>query len=174
MSSDQQIILDSLKNEAPEAWLQYLRPFEAGEPATGLSMQVIYHFVAPLATKQGRLDWAEVAVRAAEVEARQGTGIEREDAQVTAMMLRSLFVSKMGPRPGHPVLDKEVILRWVAEGLSISVQEARQSAIPFWKNLIAAKTSTDPEDLRRLGEVLRELRRIKRRLNGVPSMFVTA
>jgi hypothetical protein len=96
MQIDQQSVMKSLMNEGPEAWCGYLRPFEADEPLTGLSMLVIYPFAASRAKKQERLDWAEVAVRAAELEARHRSGIERESALLWAMQLRAWFISRKG------------------------------------------------------------------------------
>lgn len=119
MQNDQQSIFNSLQNEGPRAWLSYLRPFEKGEPITGLSMDVVYHHAAPLAKNQSSLDWAQVAIIAANLWARNSSGVERENALLWAMKLRSWFISKMGSRPNHPVLDKQIILSWVTDGLSL-------------------------------------------------------
>src|SRR5215471_4334115 len=92
MQADQQRIMDSLIDQGPEVWRAYLRRFEEGRPLTGLSMLVIFHYAAPLAKDQGSLDWAEVAVRAAELEALNCSGTKREDARLWAMQLRSWFI----------------------------------------------------------------------------------
>ncbi len=166
METDQQRILNSLKDKGPEAWSAYLRPFEDDPQFTsGLSMLVIFHYLAPLAKKQSSLDWAEVAVRAAELEARNCSGIGSENAQLWAMQLRSWFISKFGSRPDHLVLDKEIILRWVTEGLTLSVQAAKVKAARIGEDLSRVKDSSDPKEIQRVTDDLRELRRIKHRLN---------
>jgi len=167
MQNDQQSIMNSLKNEGPKAWRAYLDPFEDGNTTPGLSMLVIFHYVAPLAKKQGSLDWAEVAVRAAELEARRSGGIESENARFWAMQLRSWFIGKMGSRSNHFVLDKEVILNWVIEGLTLSLQTAKDKAASLGERLAASKHSANPEDKQRVLEDLRLLSRCKHRLNVV-------
>lgn len=162
--SDQQSTMDSLREKGPEAWRAYLRPLEEGQPLTGLSMQVIFHYAAPVAKDQGSLDWAEVAIRAAELEARNRSRTEREDALLRAMRLRSWFIAKMGSRPNHRVLGKEIILHWAMEGLDISVQTAKEKAALIWKDVARVKDSSNPEDRQRVHDDLRKLRRIKHRL----------
>ena len=164
---DQQSILKSLETEEPEAWLAYLHPFEGGEPITGLSMQVIFHHAAPLAKKQASLGWAEVAIRAAELEARNGNHIEREESLLNAMNLRSWFISKMGSRPGHFVLDKGIIIHWAMDGLKFPMQTVKEKTGLLWENLARAKNSPNPEDLRHMGREMSQLRWIKHRLNTV-------
>ena len=164
MQADQQSIMDSLRDKGPEAWRAYLRPFEEGQPLTGLSMQVIFHYIAPSATDQGSLDWAEVAIRAAELEALNSSGTEREDALLRAMKLRSRFIAKMGSRPNHRVLSKEIILHWAMEGLDISIQTAKEKAALIWKDVARIKGSSNPEDRQRVHDDLKQLRRIKHRL----------
>ena len=165
MQTDQQSIMNSLKDKGPEAWRAYLRPFEEGQPLTDLNMLVIFHYVAPLAKHQGSLDWAEVAVRAAELQGLNRSGTEREDALQWAMRLRSWFIVKMGSRPNHRVLDKEIILHWVMDGLDISVQTAKEKAALIWKDVARVKASSNPEDMQGVHDDLRQLRRIKHRLD---------
>lgn len=165
MHTDQQSIMNSLKDEGPEAWRAYLHPFEEGIPLTGLSMQVIFHHTAPLAKNKESLDWAEVAVRAADLEALNCSGTERENAQLRAMRLRSWFIAKMGSRPGHPVLGKEILLHWVMEGLGITAQTTKEKAALIWKDVARVKCSSNSEDVQRVHDDLRQLRRIKHRLN---------
>jgi hypothetical protein len=167
MQADQQSIMVSLMDKGPEAWREYLRPFEEGQPLTGLSMLVIFQYAAPLAKDQDSLDWGEVAIRAAELEALNRSGTEREDALLRAMQLRSWFIAKMGSRPNHRVLDKEIILHWVMEGVDISVQTAKDKAALIWKDVARVKGSSNPEDRQRVHDDLRQLRRIKHRLNVV-------
>jgi hypothetical protein len=167
MQSDQQSIFNSLKDKGPEEWRAYLRPLEAGEPMTALSMLVVYPYAAGLAREQISLDWAEVAVRAAELEARNQSGVERENALLWAMQLRSWFISKMGSRSTHLILDKEVILSWTMDGVNLSVQTAQEKAALLGERLAALKNSSNPEDKQHVLEDLRLLRRLKHRLNVV-------
>ena len=167
MQNDQQSVFNTLKAEGPEAWRAYLRPLEEGKPITGLSMLVIYHYAAVLAKKQGSLDWAEVAVRAAEVEARNRSGVEREDALLWAMQLRSWFISKMGSRSNNLILDKEIILPWVLEGVNLSVQTAKEIAVSLGERLAKLKNSSNLDERQQVLEDLRLLRRLKHRLNVV-------
>jgi hypothetical protein len=168
--TEQERIFNSLKNEGPEAWLAYLRPFEEGEPieGSGLSMLVIFHYVAPLAKKQLSLDWAEVAVRAVELKAAQERGaIEREGNRLWAMQLRSWFISQMGSRSHHLVLDKQIILDWVLEGVNFTVQSAKERAASLWENFARAEKSSNHADLQRVTADLSELRSLKHRFNVV-------
>lgn len=168
METDQQSIMNSLKDKGPEAWRAYLRPFEDDPHLTsGLSMLVIFHYVAPLAKKQSSLDWAEVAVRAAELEARRSSGIESENARLWAMQLRSWFIAKMGSRSNHFVLNKDVILNWVMGGLKLSVQSVKEKISSLAALRELTKKSSDAEDRQRLRDDLSDLFRIKHRLNVV-------
>jgi len=89
MKTDQQSIFNSLKDKEPEAWIAYLHRFENDPQLTsGLSMQVIFQHVAPLAKDRESLVWGEVAVRAAELEARDRSDVERENALLWAMRMR--------------------------------------------------------------------------------------
>ena len=165
MQTDQQRIFASLANEGPEAWRLYLIPFENGEPLDGLSMDVIYHHAAKLAKNQLSLEWAEVAINAAELWAHKSYGVERENALLWDMKLRSWFISKMGSRSNHRVLDKEKVLSWIMDGLNVPVEVARDRSLPFWKNMAQAKCSKNPEDMEKVVDDVRSLRRIKQRLN---------
>ena len=165
MSDDQQSIMNSLKDKGPEAWREYLRPFEEGAALKGLSMQVVFHHVAPVAKDQKNLAWAEVAVRAAEIEARYCSGVERENALLWAMNLRSWFICRMGSRSDHFVLDKSVILDWVIEGLKLPMQTAKAKSAALNEKLAGSESLSSPEERKRTADDLRELRRIKQRLN---------
>lgn len=163
--SNQQVLMNSLKDKGPDVWLEYIRPFEQGAPITGLSMQVIFHYAAPLAKTQNSLDWAEVAVRAAEVEASNCNAVERENAQLWAMNLRAWFICKMGSRSGDLVLDKSIILEWVLDSLKPPVQTAKEKAASFRAMLAGAKSLSDQGKRQQTIDDLHELRRIKLRLN---------
>jgi hypothetical protein len=162
---NQQAIMNSLVDKGPEAWQTYLEPFEAGAPLSGLSMQVVFHHAAPLARAQGSLEWANVAVRAAELEARNRAGVERENAMLWAMNLRAWFISQMGSRSDDLVLNKSIILGWVRDGLKVPVKVAIEKAAWLTSKLGEVKSLSSQEDRRRVSEDLPELRRIKQRLN---------
>ncbi len=164
MQTDQQNIFNSLKGKGPEAWREYLRSFEKGQPLAGLNMQVIFHYVAPKATEQDSLDWADVAVRAAELEALNSSGTARENALLRAMQHRSWFIAKRGSRPNHPVLDKEVILSWAVQGLDISIQTAKEKSTQIGKGVERVKGSSNLGDRQQVHDDLKQLRRIKHRL----------
>jgi hypothetical protein len=163
---DQQQIMNSLIDKGPEAWGTYLRPFEAGAPLGGLSMQVVFHHAALLAKKQGSLEWAEVAVRAADLEARHCSGVERENASLWAMNLRTWFICKVGSRPDNLVLDKSIILDWILKGLTFPLQTAIEKAASLNATLAETDSLSSPAERQRASEDLRELRRIKHRLNA--------
>jgi len=93
--------------QGPQAWLAYLRSFEEAGPANGLSLKVIFHHAAPLARHQKSLEWAEVAIRAAELDSRRGSDTEREESLLKAMTLRSWFISQMGSR--RPVGPRPIL-----------------------------------------------------------------
>lgn len=170
LPTDQQSIMNSLRDQGPEAWRAYLRPFEEGQPLTGLNMQVIFHYAAPKGKKQDNLEWAEVAVRAAELEALNRTGTERENALLRAMRLRAWFIARMGSRPNHRVLDKEIILHWARKGLDISIQTAKENAAQIWKDVAMIRGSSSPDDRQRVHDNLKKLRRIKHLLGVVKAL----
>ena len=166
MENDQQSIEVWLKDKGPEAWSAFLRRFEDDPQFRSVfSMLSIYNHSAGLAERECSLDWAEVAVRAAELKARNPYEIGRETARQRAMELRAWFISKMGSRSGHLVLDKETILRWVTEGLTLSVQAAREKAARIGERLARVKDSSDPKEMQGVADDLRQLRRIKHRLS---------
>jgi hypothetical protein len=158
--TDPRTIFNSLQDRPPDVWLAYLRQYEDAKQTPGLSFDVIVHHAVISAEKEGSLEWAEVAIRAAELLER----VPWTDGLWRAMHIRALFISKMGSRTGHFVLDKEVVLRWVLECLGRPRQEVEQEAAATCGQLAIAKTLS-PEDKQRLLERLRELRTMKRRLS---------
>ena len=162
---DQQTAFNTLKMQGPLAWLAYLRNFEETGRANGLSLQVIFHHAAPLAKHQRSLDWAEVAIRAAELDSNSGSDTEREESLLSAMTLRSWFISQMGSRPGHFVLDKETVIQWAMAALTLSICEVKDRAMSFWENLKRAKESSNSDALQQTAKDAHQLRWIKHRLN---------
>jgi hypothetical protein len=161
---EQEVIFNKLKGEPPEAWLSYIRHQDRDNTAAGLSMDVIYSHAAVLAKKQHSLEWARVAIEAAELWAHRTVGVERESALLRAMKLRSWFVSKMGSRSDDYVLDKITILRWVLAGLRMTPHEASEKASVLWKRIEKARNSGEPAAMESAVAELRELRKIKHRL----------
>jgi hypothetical protein len=164
--SIQQSIMNSLQGKGPEAWLAYLRQFEEEKPMMGLSMDIIFQHAAPRAEKENSLDWAEVAVRSAELDARsyaEGRP-EREDALLRAMRIRASLITKNGARPNHFILDKSLILEWIMKGFTLSVQTAKEKIKTFGQRMAELRNATEDEK-QRFGEDLRQLRRIKNRLH---------
>ena len=162
---DQQTVFNSLKMQGPEAWLAYLHSFEESGRANGLSSQVIFHHAAPLAKHQRSLEWAEVAIRAAELASHGGSDTEREESLLNAMTLRSWFISQMGSRPAHLVLDKEIVIKWAMAALTLSIREVNDKAMSFWENLKRAKESSNSDEMHQVAKDAHQLRWIKHRLN---------
>jgi hypothetical protein len=63
------------------------------------------------------------------------------------------------------VLDKDIVLNWIMDGLKVPLPTVKEQAASLWKNMELARNSSNPDDLRRSGSDLHELRSIKRRLN---------
>jgi hypothetical protein len=166
MQNEQQSTFNSLRDQGPGAWSAYLLQFEEGQPIAGLSMEVIYSHALGLAKVQVSLDWAAVAIRAAEQKALDENPIIREDSRLKAMRVRSWFISRKGARAGDFVLDKDIILRWAMEGVSLSPRMAMEKAAKV-RDLLARggveSSSSAANDLR-------QLRRMRHRLNVVKEL----
>jgi hypothetical protein len=161
----QQSVIDHLGKTDPQAWLTYIRGIEQGNTAPDISMLVVFGFAAPRAKEQLSLDWAEVAVRAAELEARASGGVERNNAEADAMRLRTWFICRLGPRDPHFVLDQPAVLRWIEDGLDLPLDAATLSTQTLWKDLAKARNSDDPTDLQQVARRFSKLRDIKHRLD---------
>src|SRR5580765_4772437 len=88
--------------QGPQAWLAYLRRLEEGEPGLVPSTMLVLEIAAGLATRTNSVDWAEVALRAAALEAGHLNGVERDLICWRAMRLRATFISRMGSHSNHP------------------------------------------------------------------------
>jgi len=113
---DQQAEFDALQGKSPETWLAYLHEIEESEQALALSPRIIWGYSAGLAKELSSLEWAEVAIRAIQIDAAKGRDklqgdILYEDGVADGMALRSWFISRMGSSEGHPVLDKQTVMR---------------------------------------------------------------
>ena len=167
MPVDQQAEFDSLQGKSPKAWLDYVRQAEESEQEPGVSLRVIWGHSARLAKELTSLEWAEVAIHAAELDAHRSKSgpqgeILHEDAVADAMALRTWFISKMGSRDGHPILDKHRVLNWIKDGLPTSSSQYKESVAAVGSTLLRAKQ--DPLFKPQAASELRTMRRVKRRL----------
>ena len=165
MVSEQQRIFDSLKDKGPEEWDSYLRPIEAERASAGLSMQIAFDHAAKLARDQSSLEWAGIALRAADLEKKHSLTVVRESIDCKAMMLRAKLIAATGSRMGHAILGKEIIVRRFTGDLDLSPEMAIAKAMSIWPEIREAKESSDQALIERVGEGMRSLRRIKNRLN---------
>jgi hypothetical protein len=167
MLSDQQRVFELLKNEGPAEWLAYISPFETSESQPPLSLLITFDHAALRAKREDSLEWANVAVRAAELNGLTSTGIAREQSRLNAMRMRSWAIAKAGSRAGDPTLDKEIVISWASEALTPPVETVRKKARELWGNLAKARSSKNPEDLQQVGSDLSKLRWIKHRLTVI-------
>src|SRR5579884_1494183 len=112
MTEDQpQLSLQQMIDRGPQWLNEYLRLFEEGKPAAP-PMIGIEAGAMSRARTESSLEWADIAVRAAALRSLENGGEHRDSALTKAMELRAWFIGRMGVRSGHPVLDRDVILRW--------------------------------------------------------------
>src|SRR5262245_49839809 len=93
---------DQLEGAPAAAWIQALQPFETGD-SIPLSdeMLFVYERSAPKAENEDGLAWAEVAVRAADLDAAHALNqSERESSLWKAMRMRSNLSVCWGRDPG--------------------------------------------------------------------------
>jgi hypothetical protein len=166
---ESQLGLEAMMDRGP-AWLDgYLRQYEEGRPIPQNRMMGIVSAASSMAFREESLDWAGIALRAADLMASERQE-NREPAFLKAMRLRAWFIVRMGSRPDHPVLDKEIILRWVIEGLTLSIEEARDRSVRVWDQLSAYRNTPTPEKKKLLLDDMRALRAIKSRLYVLHSL----
>ena len=165
MESEQLRIFISLEDKGPEEWDAYLRPIEAETASAGLSMQIAFDHAAKLARDHSSLEWAGIALRAADLEKKQSSPVVREWVDCKAMMLRAKLIAAMGSQSGHAILGKEDIVRWFTDDLDLSLNMARTKAMSIGSELREAIESGDKDAIERVAVGLRSLRRIKNRLN---------
>jgi hypothetical protein len=124
------LTLQEMMKRGPE-WLDaYLRPFEQGKPAPH-SMIGIESVARPLAYYYKSLDWAGIAVRAGELLAGENGGAFRGSALNKTMALRAWFISNLGSKVGHPVLDRDIILRWFKTETPFAPEDALETFAPL-------------------------------------------
>jgi len=164
---DQQTGFDALQGKSPEIWLAYLSEIEESEQELALSPRIIWGYSAGLAKELSSLEWAEVAIRAIQIDAAKSRDkpqgdILYEDGVADGMALHSWFISRMGSREGHPVLDKHTVMVWVANGLPASLSQFKGEVDAVGSILSRAKTDSSAGT--QTVNQLRMMRRVKRRL----------
>jgi hypothetical protein len=170
METKPQTDLQSLFSQGTQRLDSYLRLFEEGKEKLSKDMLGIYEVASSRAHSrtENTLEWAGIAVRAAELYALEESGKHREYALRRVMQLRAAFIAKMGSRSGDPVLDKEIVLRWVADGIQLSIDEVKDMSARFRTRLTNRHLS--PNEPFPLDEI-RELHRIRARI-GVAKVLM--
>ncbi len=169
---EQQVIVQQLLGEPPARWLDAMKPFEEGllRPERN-SMLAIYEVAALSAEEDRSLEWAEVAVRAADLDVREASNeAEREGSLLRAMRLRCLFISAVGARTGHPVLDVGVVLEWITSALTLPIAEVEAFAKAVKQDLASSELPSQPGVRPHAYDDLIRLRRIRHRLDLANSL----
>jgi hypothetical protein len=131
MQSDSLVPAKELVEQGPVRLKQYLAECEQGtrEPA---KLELILEVAEYRAANECSVDWAEIAVRAANLSAAANPK-RRHSYLYRAMLLRTQFITRLGSEAGHPVLDADVVVRWFFEELKFSPAEAKQRS-ERWKD----------------------------------------
>jgi hypothetical protein len=132
MQSDSLVPAKELVEHGPVRLRQYLAECERGtrEPA---KLDLILEVAEYRAANECSLEWAEIALCAANVGARINP-TRRHSYLYRAMLLRTQFIARFGSEAGHPILDSGVVVRWFFEELKFSPAEAKQRS-ERWKDL---------------------------------------
>src|SRR6185437_8643219 len=101
---------EQLAGQGPVRLKQYLTECEQGirEPA---NLDLILDVSEYRATSENSMEWAEIAIRAANL-ATQGNPPRRHSYLYRAMLLRTVFIARVGSRPGHSILDPATVTVW--------------------------------------------------------------
>jgi hypothetical protein len=100
--------------------------------------------------KAPNIYWAEVATFIYD-QLSNGANLQKQDAyMLSSMALRAAMIEIFGEISGHPVLDLDRVINWFLDNLPMSYKEAETKAASWSKCPV---------------EDIRELRRIKNRLN---------
>ena len=120
-----------LVEQGPVRLKQYLAECEAGtrEPA---NLELILEVAEYRASNENSLEWAEIAIRTANLGA-QVEPTRRHSYLYRAMLLRTLFITRQGSQPGHPILDPAAVVAWFHEELKFSPADARERS-ERWKD----------------------------------------
>lgn len=77
------------------------------------------------AKEHATLLWAPVALSAHDLASHREEGDKAREVQQLAMYLRSVLISIAGGRAGDPVLDPQIVIQWMLEGLPALTDEMR-------------------------------------------------
>jgi hypothetical protein len=122
---------NDLVEQGPVRLKQYLSECEQGtrEPE---NLDLILDVSEHRANSESSLDWAGIAIRAANLAARVNP-TRRHSYLYRAMLLRTIFIARQGSQPGHAILDPGAIVAWFLAELPCSPEEARQRS-ERWKD----------------------------------------
>lgn len=148
--------LQALLKSGPAGLDGWLRQFEDGTVSPDSRMDGVSEVATRLAREHSSLEWADIAIRAANLWAKIDA-VAREQAFQRAMLLRAWFISKMGAVQGNPVLDMETVLNWFYGELHLSIDEAKHKIHILQEARFPARVPLPKT------EIL-ELRKIKNRL----------
>jgi len=129
--TDTLALATELVEQGPVRLKQYLTECEEGtcEPA---NLDLILEVAEYRASNENSLEWAEIAIRAASLGAKTDP-TRRHSYLYRAMLVRTLFITRQGSQPGHPVLDPAAIVDWFEAELKFSPAEARRRS-ERWKD----------------------------------------
>lgn len=120
-----------LVEPGPVRLRRYLTECERGERQPA-DLDLILEVAEHRASDEGSLDWAEIAVRTANLAA-AGNPTRRHSYLYRAMLVRTLFITRTGSQPGHPILDPAAVIDWFHAELKFSPAEARELS-ERWKD----------------------------------------
>lgn len=122
---------DELVEQGPVRLKQYLTECEQGTRQSA-SLDLILDVSEYRATSESSLDWAEIAIRAANLAA-QANPPRRHSYLYRAMLLRTIFIGRLGSQAGHTILDPAAVVAWFLSELRFSPEEARRRS-ERWKD----------------------------------------
>jgi len=122
---------NELVEQGPVRLKQYLTDCAQGtrEPS---NLDLILDVAEYRATNENSLEWAEIAIRAANLSA-QANPPRRHSYLYRAMLLRTIFIAREGSKPGHAILDPAAVVAWFRSELQCSPDEARRRS-ERWKD----------------------------------------
>ena len=166
--NDSLATVDQLVEQGPVRLKRYLAECEEGtrEPA---NLELILEVAEYRASDEASLEWAEIAIRTANLAA-AANPTRRHSYVYRAMLVRTLFITRIGAQPGHMILDPAVVIEWFHAELKFSPAEARRRS-ERWKDshfqqefaseLEAHNTSTNGDgaahETPHISEILNEL-----------------
>jgi hypothetical protein len=158
--------LERMIDRGPE-WLdKYLRQFE--EDATlAYSMIGIEAAAIFRAVNESSEVWATIAVRAAHLHALEDDGRHRASALLTAMRLRTRFISRLGSCAGDLLLDKDTILGWFRAEQEFSIETALERARKL-KDIVFKQRA--PDELVEYRDDLIKLRNMRHRIDRLQDL----